>query len=169
MLRGNKKFTDMARFSVGGEADEGPSSPRRKRQKNRDSSEQPSWHDTEDENVEIVEEDDELLEEENDQSEEQQQERVEEHDLDEEEEGEDDDILLTPIVLPRSSNRPSPVRSRNGAICVTLTDTEVLDCPICYDSLTIPVFQVFLYLHAMDYCSLLSLLHFSAVMLSCRN
>ncbi|KAL5809983.1 hypothetical protein ACOSQ3_026679 [Xanthoceras sorbifolium] len=31
--------------------------------------------------------------------------------------------------------------SRNGSISVTLTDPEVLDCFICFDPLTIPVFQ----------------------------
>uniref|UniRef100_A0A2P2JA74 RING-type E3 ubiquitin transferase n=1 Tax=Rhizophora mucronata TaxID=61149 RepID=A0A2P2JA74_RHIMU len=31
--------------------------------------------------------------------------------------------------------------TRTGAISVTLTDPEVLDCPICYEPLTIPVFQ----------------------------
>lgn len=30
---------------------------------------------------------------------------------------------------------------------VTLTDPEVLDCPICYDPLTSPVFQVCFFLH----------------------
>ena len=33
--------------------------------------------------------------------------------------------------------------SRNGAIWATLSDPEVLDCPICCEPLTIPVFQVF--------------------------
>ncbi|KAB5516859.1 hypothetical protein DKX38_027507 [Salix brachista] len=32
--------------------------------------------------------------------------------------------------------------SRNGAIHATLSDPEVLDCPICCEPLTIPVFQV---------------------------
>ena len=33
--------------------------------------------------------------------------------------------------------------SRNGAIHATLSDPEVLDCPICCEPLTIPVFQVY--------------------------
>jgi E3 ubiquitin-protein ligase SIAH1 len=33
--------------------------------------------------------------------------------------------------------------SRNGVIYATLSDPEVLDCPICCEPLTIPVFQVF--------------------------
>ncbi|CAK7338731.1 unnamed protein product [Dovyalis caffra] len=37
---------------------------------------------------------------------------------------------------------PNLVRpSRNGAICVILSDPEVLDCPICCETLSIPVFQ----------------------------
>lgn len=32
--------------------------------------------------------------------------------------------------------------SRNGPFSVTVTDPEVFDCPICYESLTAPVFQV---------------------------
>lgn len=31
---------------------------------------------------------------------------------------------------------------RDGSISVTLTDPDVLDCPICLEPLTIPVFQV---------------------------
>lgn len=36
----------------------------------------------------------------------------------------------------------SPQTSRDGSISITLTDPEVLDCSICYEALTIPVFQV---------------------------
>ncbi|XP_031253240.1 E3 ubiquitin-protein ligase SINA-like 10 [Pistacia vera] len=32
-------------------------------------------------------------------------------------------------------------RSGNGSISVTLTDPELLDCPVCFDALTTPVFQ----------------------------
>ncbi|CAL1413404.1 unnamed protein product [Linum trigynum] len=31
--------------------------------------------------------------------------------------------------------------SRNGSVSVTLTDPEVLDCSVCFDTLTIPVYQ----------------------------
>lgn len=33
-------------------------------------------------------------------------------------------------------------RSGNGSISVTLTDPELLDCPVCFCALTTPVFQV---------------------------
>ncbi|KAJ9173016.1 hypothetical protein P3X46_016194 [Hevea brasiliensis] len=131
----------MARFSAGGEADEGPSSPRRNRQKNRDSPQQASWHDPEDEEIELVEDDDEVLEEENDQNEEEGDEEDEDDEEEEEEEGRGGDDHPS-LIMPRSSNRPAGVGPiRNAAICVTLTDPEVLDCPVCYHSLTIPVFQ----------------------------
>ncbi|KAL9432245.1 hypothetical protein AB3S75_027293 [Citrus x aurantiifolia] len=32
-------------------------------------------------------------------------------------------------------------RSNNGPVSVTLNDSEVLDCPVCYEPLTIPVYQ----------------------------
>ncbi|KAL4353182.1 hypothetical protein GQ457_06G026750 [Hibiscus cannabinus] len=35
----------------------------------------------------------------------------------------------------------SPQTARDGSISITLTDPEVLDCSICYDALSIPVFQ----------------------------
>ncbi|KAE8718728.1 ATP-dependent Clp protease proteolytic subunit 3 [Hibiscus syriacus] len=35
----------------------------------------------------------------------------------------------------------SPQTARDGSISVTLTDPEVLDCFICYEALSIPVFQ----------------------------
>ena len=44
----------------------------------------------------------------------------------------------------------SPQTSRDGSISITLTDPEVLDCAICYEALTIPVFQVGLYLLVID-------------------
>ncbi|KAH9726112.1 hypothetical protein KPL70_008134 [Citrus sinensis] len=33
-------------------------------------------------------------------------------------------------------------RSNNGPVSVTLKDPEVLDCPVCYEPLTIPVYQL---------------------------
>ncbi|GMI66191.1 hypothetical protein like AT5G37930 [Hibiscus trionum] len=35
----------------------------------------------------------------------------------------------------------TPPATRDGSISITLTDPEVLDCSICYEALTIPVFQ----------------------------
>ncbi|KAK8569103.1 hypothetical protein V6N13_106981 [Hibiscus sabdariffa] len=35
----------------------------------------------------------------------------------------------------------SPQTTRDGSVSITLTDPEVLDCSICYEALSIPVFQ----------------------------
>jgi E3 ubiquitin-protein ligase SIAH1 len=48
-------------------------------------------------------------------------------------------LYESPIFLEPTLVRPS----RNGAIFVALSDPEVLDCPTCCETLTIPVFQVF--------------------------
>ncbi|XP_011035359.1 PREDICTED: E3 ubiquitin-protein ligase SINA-like 7 isoform X1 [Populus euphratica] len=46
-------------------------------------------------------------------------------------------LYESPIFLEPTLVRPS----RNGAIFVALSDPEVLDCPTCCETLTIPVFQ----------------------------
>nr|GMD00919.1 putative E3 ubiquitin-protein ligase SINA-like 6 [Ipomoea batatas] len=64
----------------------------------------------------------------------------------EEEEAEEDDEDWCEEMVPGSedfteTDRVSEGQSGQGSICVQLTDPDVLDCPICFDSLTIPVFQ----------------------------
>ena len=128
---------EMARFS----ADEGPSSPRRKKQRTHN-----SIHDSD-----VVEEESADEEEEGSSAEEEEEECDDDDDDDddvvseEEEEGADENTTQMAVVEPPRSSSNFSGPTRNGAICVTLTDPEVLDCPICYESLTIPVFQVFLY------------------------
>lgn len=34
---------------------------------------------------------------------------------------------------------------RNGSVSITLSDSDVLDCPICYGPFTAPVYQVCLF------------------------
>ncbi|XP_019182860.1 PREDICTED: putative E3 ubiquitin-protein ligase SINA-like 6 [Ipomoea nil] len=70
---------------------------------------------------------------------------VEEGEAEEEEEEEDDEDGREEMV-PGSddfteTDRGSEDQSGNGSVYVQLTDPDVLDCPICFDSLTIPVFQ----------------------------
>ncbi|XP_015583003.2 E3 ubiquitin-protein ligase SINA-like 10 [Ricinus communis] len=134
----------MARFSVDGEADEGPSSPRRKRRRSQNSQQQASWRQPQEvvQDEEILEDESDNDDDDNDEEEEESSEEEEEDDDDDEEdeaEGLDENTQMAIVEPPRSSN---PVgTARNAAICVTLTDPEVLDCPICYECLSIPVFQ----------------------------
>ncbi|KDP22664.1 hypothetical protein JCGZ_02506 [Jatropha curcas] len=130
----------MARFSVG--VDEGPSLP--KRQRIHESSQQTSWHQPQDEEDdeplnESEEEDDDDEEEEEEEEGEEGDEGDDDDDDDEEQEEETTEVVTNQIAM---SNVRAPIGpTRNGGICVTLTDPEVLDCPVCYESLTIPVFQ----------------------------
>ncbi|XP_065848660.1 E3 ubiquitin-protein ligase SINA-like 10 [Euphorbia lathyris] len=127
----------MARFSVGGEADEGSSSQIRKKLRIEHVPLSP-LHEPEEELH------DEESSEEEEESSEEDEEEMEEGEEGEEEEEEDSVGVTnqTATSEPRSSNPLASTGSTgNGRIFLTLTDPEVLDCPICYESLTIPVFQ----------------------------
>ncbi|WCJ25272.1 Protein with RING/U-box and TRAF-like domains [Euphorbia peplus] len=144
----------MARFSVGGEAEEGEggsSSQIRKKPK----IERPSPLHVPDDQLHDEESSDEEEEDHDESSGEDEEEEEEiyegEEDVEEEEEEDDDDeeeqgsVAVTnqtaTSVPPRSSSNPPSLPSGNARIFLTLTDPEVLDCPICYESLTIPVYQ----------------------------
>ncbi|KAG6777274.1 hypothetical protein POTOM_017091 [Populus tomentosa] len=51
-------------------------------------------------------------------------------------------LYESPIFLEPTLVRPS----RNGAIFVAISDPEVLDCPTCCETLTIPVFQSYAFI-----------------------
>ncbi|KAE8722317.1 ATP-dependent Clp protease proteolytic subunit 3 [Hibiscus syriacus] len=51
----------------------------------------------------------------------------------------------------------SPQTTRDGSISITLTDPEVLDCSICYEALSIPVFQRICL--ALDFGLLVGIVH----------
>ncbi|XWS47588.1 hypothetical protein CRYUN_Cryun14cG0165000 [Craigia yunnanensis] len=69
-----------------------------------------------------------------DDGEEEESEQEEESEEEEESEGEEEESGAEQGAM-------SPQITRDGSISITLTDAEVLDCPICYEALTIPVFQ----------------------------
>ncbi|KAK9266015.1 hypothetical protein L1049_010752 [Liquidambar formosana] len=116
----------MAKFSVGGEDDiEGPSSRRQKRPRIFVEEE------NEDENCEEEVEEDGEDEEEDEEDEEDEEEEEEEESQSEDGEGR----------VGSNGGGLSVGPNRDGSIRVTLTDPEVLDCSICYDSLKIPVYQ----------------------------
>ncbi|XP_050215479.1 putative E3 ubiquitin-protein ligase SINA-like 6 [Mercurialis annua] len=107
----------MARFSVDGEAEtSNPISGKRQKSSQIDNSEQPNEH------------------------QQQQKAAVSHYDdnhtvsssEEEDNEGSDPNTQL-------ATSEPPP--TRNGAIFVTITDPDVLECPICYESFSIPVFQ----------------------------
>jgi E3 ubiquitin-protein ligase SIAH1 len=137
----------MTRFSLGGDEDgEGPSSRRPKRLRisvqsnaavDRDYREREGENCEDEGDQETHEEEEEEEEEESDYEEEE-----EESFYDEEEEDnvEEEDPGPTVTVGPRSNGGAQV--GRDGSISVTLTDPEVLDCSICYEPLSIPVFQV---------------------------
>ncbi|KAK9271547.1 hypothetical protein L1049_001907 [Liquidambar formosana] len=122
----------MAKFSVGGEDDiEGPSSRRQKRPRIFVEEE------NEDENCEEeVEEDGE------DEEEDEEDEEDEEEEESQSEDGEGR--------VGSNGGGLSVGPNRDGSIRVTLTDPEVLDCSICYDSLKIPVYQAVLTLYCIS-------------------
>ena len=64
--------------------------------------------------------------------------RIQDGDEEEEEEEERDDDRPG----GGGGNWAGPSRSGPTVTTVTLTDPEVLDCSICFEALTIPVFQV---------------------------
>ncbi|CAK9153369.1 unnamed protein product [Ilex paraguariensis] len=131
----------MARFSLGGEDDsEGPSSswPRHKKQRTIAGITRPQLqedhYDNERENPEPEEE------------EEEEEELVSER-YDEEGE-EEEDRSRTNEGRVRSGGGKGQIKdgelvgpSGDGSIPVILTDPDVLDCPICLEPLSIPVFQ----------------------------
>ncbi|EOY04030.1 RING/U-box and TRAF-like domains, putative isoform 1 [Theobroma cacao] len=118
----------MAKFSVGIEEDgEGPSNRVAKRQRVVRVSDLvcPVQEDAEQEDEREEEEEE---EEEGEEEEEEEEEEDEYYDEEEEESGAEQGAM-------------SLETNRDGSISITLTDPEVLDCSICYEALTIPVFQ----------------------------
>nr|XP_043614366.1 E3 ubiquitin-protein ligase SINA-like 7 [Erigeron canadensis] len=77
-------------------------------------------------------------------------EEEEEEDEDDDDENDDDVDEVPPVSTARQINCLPPVsrpvtetvfNNTNGALQVVLTDPDVLDCPICLDPLSAPVFQ----------------------------
>ncbi|GFY86743.1 protein with RING/U-box and TRAF-like domain [Actinidia rufa] len=123
----------MAKFSVGREDDsEGPSSPRPKKQRTTTNQQQQQQQ-------QVVEDEEEVVESEHDaEEEERESEYDEEEESEEEEDEEEDDQNETETIAGPSSSKDD----RDGSISVTLTDPDVLDCPICLEPLSSPVFQL---------------------------
>lgn len=135
----------MAKFSLDRDEDgEGPSSPEPKRLRisvqsdvaGRDNQEQ--YEEEEGKESDEDEGDDEIYEEED--SEEDASEEVEEEEISEEEAQRWQEEDSSVSVGPRSNSGGQ--LCRDGSIIVTLTDPEVLDCTICFEPLSCPVFQV---------------------------
>ncbi|KAI8534529.1 hypothetical protein RHMOL_Rhmol10G0097300 [Rhododendron molle] len=135
----------MAKFSVGREEDdsEGPSSPRPKKRRTTCYQSQRQQRenltpDQQEEEEEVESECDEQGEEQDDEEEEGESEHAEE----EEEEGEEEcNEEESGCGFQSIGDRGSAGPSGDGSICVTLTDPDVLDCPICLEPLNSPVFQ----------------------------
>lgn len=147
----------MVRFSLGlleeNEAEEGPGSsssrPCPKRRKTSTTQQPPppppppfqqppSNHGVEDLCVES-ESEYEIEAEEGEEEEEEESEFEEDEEEDEEEDDQGEEELENHRQQHPDLNEES---CKDGPISVTLTDPDVLDCPICLDSLSIPVFQV---------------------------
>ncbi|CAL5372562.1 unnamed protein product [Camellia sinensis] len=126
----------MAKFSVGREDEsEGPSSPRPKKLRTTTPPQPQQQQQFRRYDQPVVEEEE---EEEEDDDEDEDEEAESEYDDDDDEDDEDDGET--------EAERSHAVRvslgpSGDGSISVTLTDPDVLDCPICLEHLTIPVFQ----------------------------
>ncbi|XP_057971865.1 E3 ubiquitin-protein ligase SINA-like 10 [Malania oleifera] len=146
----------MARFSVGGDDDaEGPSDSKRQRTSVVNSSDEEAYsEDPSDEDEYRVgplpggyeeqgeEEEEEVVEEEDGEEEEEEEEEEE----NEEQGGEGINELRRRRVVGLGPNCSREVANkgrtaRDASISVTLIDPEVLDCPICFDPLSAPVFQ----------------------------
>ncbi|KAJ7971266.1 E3 ubiquitin-protein ligase [Quillaja saponaria] len=134
----------MAKFSVGGDEDgEGPSNPRQKRRRisvRRSTVEEHEAEDIEDRSGAEEDEDD------GEESDEQQEDELESEEDEEGDEDFEEEQDQGGIVGPASngSNQVGtrcPGPSTGISISVSLTDPEVLDCCICYEPLSIPVFQ----------------------------
>ncbi|KAL7190771.1 hypothetical protein ACSBR2_022949 [Camellia fascicularis] len=123
----------MAKFSVGREDEsEGPSSPRPKKLRTTTTTPpQPQQQ------QQFRRCDQPVVEEEEDEDEEAESEYDDDDDDDDEDDEEDDETEAERCRAVRVSLGPSG----DGPISVTLTDPDVLDCPICLEHLTIPVFQ----------------------------
>ncbi|KAB1211269.1 E3 ubiquitin-protein ligase SINA-like 10 [Morella rubra] len=140
----------MAKFSLGGDEDgEGPSSPRPKRVRISVQSsvvygdyQELSEEEEEEEEGEEEEEISSPVEVEGSSAEEDEEEEEEE---DEEEEEEAQQVQeadrACPVTVGSRANGGGQV-CPEGSITVTLTDPEVLDCCICYEPLSTPIFQV---------------------------
>ncbi|PSS30614.1 E3 ubiquitin-protein ligase SINA-like [Actinidia chinensis var. chinensis] len=124
----------MAKFSVGREDDsEGPSSPRPKKQRTTTNQQQQQQQ-----QQQVVEDEEEVVESEHGaEEEERESEYDEEEESEEEEDDEEDDQNETETIAGPSWSKDD----RDGSISVTLTDPDVLDCPICLEPLSSPVFQ----------------------------
>lgn len=136
----------MTKFSVGIVDGEGPSNraPPRKRPRNSDVSSDedilpkrrnPPWtYDYEESEPEPEPELEPEGEEESEHEGESEESEEEEGEEEEEEESGAEQAAMSPEI------------SRDDSISFTLTDPEVLDCPICCVALTLPVFQVGLFI-----------------------
>ncbi|KAI8018909.1 E3 ubiquitin-protein ligase SINA-like 10 [Camellia lanceoleosa] len=122
----------MAKFSVGREDEsEGPSSPRPKKLRTTTTTPpQPQQQ------QQFRRYDQPVVEEEEDEDEEAESEYDDDDDDDEDDEDDDETEAERSHAV-----RVSLGSSGDGSISVTLTDPDVLDCPICLEHLTIPVFQ----------------------------
>ena len=167
--RGVESAITMVRFSIGEDDEDAPLANKRPRFGEPASQSQPPVVAGEEEEeemipIEDVESDTEGSEEEED-DEDDESEAAEEDDEEEEDAGSEEDVVQFTDVQPERQNRtvvlsnvPSlditvPIRScttappvfnnATGALHVVLTDPDVLDCPICLDPLSTPVFQVF--------------------------
>ncbi|KAL4582463.1 hypothetical protein LXL04_007013 [Taraxacum kok-saghyz] len=165
--RGVESAITMVRFSIGEDDEDAPLANKRPRFGEPASQSQPPVVAGEEEEeemipIEDVESDTEGSEEEED-DEDDESEAVEEDDEEEEDAGSEEDVVQFTDVQPERQNRPvvlSNIPSSNitdqirscftappvfnnatGALHVVLTDPDVLDCPICLDPLSTPVFQ----------------------------
>lgn len=77
------------------------------------------------------------------------EEEAEEREVEEEEEDEDEEMAPENEDVMGTRDWAAEGVSGKGSISVTLTDPDVLDCPICFISLTIPVFQVSVLLYPL--------------------
>ncbi|KAA8530632.1 hypothetical protein F0562_005434 [Nyssa sinensis] len=126
----------MVRFSVGREDDrEGPSNTRSKKQRTTCNVE----HLFKEEEESEYEFEGVSTEEEEEEEEEREEEEEEEEEEGDRNEGERMDVGSESN--GKGNDRGSVRSNRDGSISLTLTDPDVLDCPICLEALSIPVFQ----------------------------
>ncbi|KAL3525505.1 hypothetical protein ACH5RR_013877 [Cinchona calisaya] len=138
----------MARFSLEDEADErerpGPSSPNPKRQKlTIPPRSQPAVDPPAETDEEVDAEEEEESEHEIEAGEEESEYEDEEGEEGEEDDDGDQDEEESENHHQQQLSQPEVIEvgNRDGPISVTLTDPDVLDCPICLEPLSIPVFQ----------------------------
>ncbi|CAH9141923.1 unnamed protein product [Cuscuta epithymum] len=94
----------------------------------------------EDEEGEEEEEAEEIVEEEEEESGEEEEGSEEEEAVDDEEVREEDMVTEHDDVIVKTGTG-SEISTGDASVSMILTDPDVLDCPICFDALTVPVFQ----------------------------